>query len=276
MSDFYKILKNTRIERGIELEEIQTRTKINIKFLNAIENGEFDLLPEPYIRLFLRAYSTEIGLDPKNILNEFEQYFNEKSSKFKGSKRNKIPEKRLTTPKFKSENKTIRIEKSPKINRGKIIKSIILLACWIFGLIIIHKITNSPNASLPPKIELSAKEFIIDLNTKYEKGDIEEHLLEFKPPFSLTIKTVSQLSVFTSSDSIKFSRIILNSGEHKPIYIDTSLTLILEHTQNVTLSIRGESEEITLDQSQNSLNPVKIKITGNPPTYSIRKYTQKQ
>jgi len=276
MSDFYKILKNTRIERGIELEEIQTRTKINIDFLNALENGEFDLLPEPYIRLFLRAYSTEIGLDSKKILNQFEQYFNEKSSKLKGSKRNKISEKRLTTPNFKSENKTIQIEKSPKVNRGKIIKSIILLACWIFGLIIIHKITNSPNASPLPNIELSAKEFIIDLNTKYEKGDIEEHLLEFKPPFSLTIKTVSKLTVFTSSDSINFSRIILNSGEHKPIYIDTSLTLILEHTQNVILTIRGESEEITLDQSQNFLNPVKIKITGDPPAYSIRKYTQKQ
>ena len=161
---------------------------------------------------------------------------------------------------LKSENKTIQIEKSPKVNRGKIIKSIILLACWIFGLIIIHKITNSPNASPLPNIELSAKEFMIDLNTKYEKGDIEEHLLEFKPPFSLTIKTVSQLSVFTSSDSINFSRIILNSGKHKQIYIDTSLTLILEHTQNVTLTIRGESEEITLNQSQNFFNPVKIRI----------------
>ena len=72
MSDFYKILKDTRIQRGIELEEIQTRTKINIKFLNAIENGKFDLLPEPYIRLFLRAYSTEIGLDSVKLLNQFD------------------------------------------------------------------------------------------------------------------------------------------------------------------------------------------------------------
>ena len=73
MSDFYKILKDTRIQRGIELEEIQTRTKINIKFLIALENGEFDLLPKPYIRLFFRAYSTEIGLNPEKLLNQFEQ-----------------------------------------------------------------------------------------------------------------------------------------------------------------------------------------------------------
>ena len=272
MTDFYKILKNTRIERGIELIEIQTRTKINIKFLNAIENGEFDLLPEPYIRLFLRAYSTEIGLDPEKLLNQFEQFINEKSSKLKGGGGNKNPGKDLTTPKPKSEKKIIHTDKSSKINREKIIKSLILLSCWIFGLIIIHKITNVPPT---PDIQLSETEFINNLNTRYEIGDIEEHLLEFKPPYSLTIKTVSQLSVFTSSDSTSFSRIILNSGEHKPFYIDRTLTLILEHTQNVTLSIRGESEELTLNQFQNFINPVKIRITGDPPTYSVRKYIQK-
>ena len=276
MADFYKILKDTRIQRGIELEEIQTRTKINIKFLNAIENGELDLLPEPYIRLFLRAYSTEIGLDPENLLNQFEQFINENSSKLKEGKINKSPEKYLTTPKPKSEKKIIHTDKSPKINRGKIIKSLILLSCWIFGLIIIHKITNSSVVPPPPDIQLSATEFINNLNTRYEIGDIEEHLLEFKPPYSFTIRTVSQLSVFTSSDSTSFSRIILNSGEHKPFYIDSTLTLILEHTQNVTLSIRGESEELTLNQFQNFINPVKIRITGDPPTYSVRKYTQKQ
>ena len=103
MPDFYKILKDTRIQRGIKLDEIQTRTKINIIFLKAIENGKFDLLPEPYIRLFLRAYSTEIGLDPEKLLNQFEQFINENSSKLKGRKGNKSPEKHLTTPKPKSE-----------------------------------------------------------------------------------------------------------------------------------------------------------------------------
>ena len=163
MSDLYKILKDTRIQRDIELEEIQTRTKINIKFLNAIENGEFDLLPEPYIRLFLRAYSTEIGLDPEKLLNQFEQFINENSSKLNERKRNKSPEKHLATPKPKSEKQIIHTEKSPKINRGKIIKSLILLSCWIFGLIIIHKITNSSDVLPPPDMQLSELEFIQDI-----------------------------------------------------------------------------------------------------------------
>ena len=87
---------------------------------------------------------------------------------------------------------------------------------------------------------------------------------------------MGQLTVFTSSDSTNFSRIILNSGEHKSFYTDSILTLILEHTQNVTLSIKGESEEITLNQFQNFLDPVKIRITADPPAYSVMQYTKKK
>ena len=63
---------------------------------------------------------------------------------------------------------------------------------------------------------------------------------------------------------------------HKSFYTDSILTLILEHTQNVTLSIKGESEEITLNQFQNFLDPVKIRITADPPAYSVTQYTKKK
>ncbi|NOZ04158.1 MAG: helix-turn-helix domain-containing protein, partial [FCB group bacterium] len=53
MEPFYTELKNLRERQNIELAEIQNRTKINQKFLAAIENGQFDVLPLPYIRLFL-------------------------------------------------------------------------------------------------------------------------------------------------------------------------------------------------------------------------------
>ena len=276
MPDFHKTLKDTRIQRGIELEEIQTRTKINIKFLRAIENGEFDFLPEPYIRLFLKAYSTEIGLDPEKMLVQFEQFSAGKTSKVKGEKRDKKPEKRQTVPEPKSEKQIIHPKKSPKINRGKIIKSLILLSCWIFGLIIIHKITNPPDKSTPTVIQQDAPDFITNLNTNYHETYKEEQQLEFLPPYSLSIKTVSQLTVLALSHTSGFSQVFLKSGEHKSFYTDSTLTLILEHTQNVTLTINGESEALSIEKFQDSPDPVKIEITADPPAYSARQYTQKQ
>ena len=54
---FYILLKKTRESKEIDLQTISNTTKVNIKYLEAIENGNFDSLPNIYIRLFIRTYS---------------------------------------------------------------------------------------------------------------------------------------------------------------------------------------------------------------------------
>ena len=71
MSKFYQEYKEHRENQSITLAEISERTKINIDFLRAIEEGNFDLLPETYTRLFLRAYATEIGVDPDEAIEQY-------------------------------------------------------------------------------------------------------------------------------------------------------------------------------------------------------------
>ena len=53
MELFYNDLKKLREDNNIELVEIHNRTKIDLKYLEAIEEGEFDILPRTYMRLFL-------------------------------------------------------------------------------------------------------------------------------------------------------------------------------------------------------------------------------
>ena len=60
MAQFYKELKELRETRKIALEEISERTKINVQYLKAIEDGQFDEIETPYLRLFLRAYADEL------------------------------------------------------------------------------------------------------------------------------------------------------------------------------------------------------------------------
>ena len=80
MNDFYKELKSIRIEKGIELEKIHKRTKISLSALHAIEKGMFEQLPYTYVRLFLRAYALEIGIDPEETLNNLEIYLGNKTA----------------------------------------------------------------------------------------------------------------------------------------------------------------------------------------------------
>tara|TARA_Y100000994_G_C15409578_1_gene325245 strand:+ start:83 stop:499 length:417 start_codon:yes stop_codon:yes gene_type:complete len=71
---FYQELKNTRNSKKISLKEISEYTKINTKYLEALENGEFSVLPNVYTRLFLRSYCDYLGVDSRTILDEYEIY----------------------------------------------------------------------------------------------------------------------------------------------------------------------------------------------------------
>ena len=74
MSEFYKELKELRESRKISLEEISERTKINVQYLQDIEQGDFDDIETPYLRLFLRAYAEEIGSDSQRALEQLDSF----------------------------------------------------------------------------------------------------------------------------------------------------------------------------------------------------------
>ena len=77
MSDqkqFFNDLKAKRESQNLSLEEISDFTKIDIKFLIAIEEGDFGCLPTVYMRLFLRSYCKYISADVEEALNDYEFY----------------------------------------------------------------------------------------------------------------------------------------------------------------------------------------------------------
>jgi cytoskeletal protein RodZ len=70
---FYHDLKNAREAKGISLQEISATTLINPKFLEAIEEGNFTILPQTYIRAFIREYAQVVGLNPQETLRKYEE-----------------------------------------------------------------------------------------------------------------------------------------------------------------------------------------------------------
>lgn len=65
-------LKSAREENNISLQQMFQKSKIDIKFLQAIENGNFDILPEPYIRAFIKHYAQIVQLDPIAIIKKYD------------------------------------------------------------------------------------------------------------------------------------------------------------------------------------------------------------
>lgn len=68
-------LREARIRRKIDLTEIEERTKIRVRYLRALENEEWDLLPGPtYTRSFIRTYASFLGLDGERLADDFRRF----------------------------------------------------------------------------------------------------------------------------------------------------------------------------------------------------------
>lgn len=74
-------LKALREERGLTTEDIFLKTRINSAILNAIEQGEFHLLPAPVsTNKFIRIYAETIGIDAEIILAHYQRFVDEKQA----------------------------------------------------------------------------------------------------------------------------------------------------------------------------------------------------
>src|SRR5438093_13500126 len=56
----------------IDISEVEAATKIRAKYLRAIENEEWEMLPGPtFVKSFLRTYAEYLGLDGRLLVDEY-------------------------------------------------------------------------------------------------------------------------------------------------------------------------------------------------------------
>src|ERR1035438_3983014 len=76
MADIGATLREARMRARIDITEVETRTKIRAKYLRAMENEEWDLLPgEIYVKSFLRTYGDYLGLDTSQLIDDFKRRY---------------------------------------------------------------------------------------------------------------------------------------------------------------------------------------------------------
>src|SRR5438309_11724745 len=72
MPDIGETLRDARMRARIDVSEIEAQTKIRAKYLRALENEEWSLLPGPtFVKSFLRTYAHALGLDGKALVEEY-------------------------------------------------------------------------------------------------------------------------------------------------------------------------------------------------------------
>ena len=80
--DIARELKRIREERRVDIKRVSKELGINVKYLEILEGGNYDLLPAgTYGSNFLREYASYLGINNKEVLNFFHQ--NNDSREFK-------------------------------------------------------------------------------------------------------------------------------------------------------------------------------------------------
>jgi cytoskeletal protein RodZ len=81
MLDIGAQLRETRMRRRIDISEVEAATKIRAKYLRALENEEWSLLPGPtFVKTFLRTYAEYLDLDARSLVEEYRQRYERPST----------------------------------------------------------------------------------------------------------------------------------------------------------------------------------------------------
>ncbi|MGG7618923.1 RodZ domain-containing protein [Bacillus coreaensis] len=72
MTELSNKLREARLSLGLSLDDLQTTTKIQKRYLQALEEGNYSIIPGPfYVRAFIKQYAEAVQLDPEEIFAEY-------------------------------------------------------------------------------------------------------------------------------------------------------------------------------------------------------------
>jgi cytoskeletal protein RodZ len=292
MTNFFTKYKKLREDQKIDLADIENRTKINIKYLEALEKGNFDLIQEPYVRLFLRAYINEIGAEPDEAVSELTEYLLKKDGS--KPKETEETEQEINTSDEKKEDVSIPSDKKfdkfqdissdvgkKKVHKGttippNLIKGILFLVLWVVIIIVIRNITlnnknDGTNAPTDQIIE-SITNFTSfeQLQADFLEASSQQTAIEQSLPLIVKIVTNKALGIVSAQDSLEIISIPIAAGDQKTFSFDSNLDILLHHSEGVAIFVNGDK----IQDIRSQQTPVQLIFSIEPKSITIKHYSK--
>lgn len=126
-----KKLHDARVAKGYTLDDLQKNTKIQKRYLIAIEDNDFDSLPgEFYVRAFVKQYADSVGLDGSELLSQFDTKLPDtEDPEYVDRVNDDNPETRSAQRKVEARNDKLR--RYIPIISVSVVVLIILIAIWV-------------------------------------------------------------------------------------------------------------------------------------------------
>jgi transcriptional regulator with XRE-family HTH domain len=224
---FAKELKLFRETKEISLNYIATRTKIDIKFLQAIEEGNFEIMPDLYIRAFLKEYAQVADFDVSEVMKKFDQ-----------AKKGLAEEKNVREKEVTDKEST-----KKEVAEDEIVAEVVLNNAPASGETIIESTGNLDTQSgdkLPTKQ---------NLNNKYILGAAAFVVIGLLVYFLFFKESSTQIIYENPNDEL-----VDNSGNRfemgssiedvKTVLQDDSLTLVLNASGRVWVKVISDNKEV--------------------------------
>ena len=146
MTELGNRLKEARLAKGLSLEDLQSITKIQKRYLVGIEEGNYSSMPGNfYVRAFVKQYAEALQLNPDEI---FETYKNE----IPATHNDDLPEKlsRVKTRKTVTESSSKIFDIIPKILIGVFVIGAAGVLYYFFVTNVGNNANNTPNEENEP------------------------------------------------------------------------------------------------------------------------------
>ena len=144
MKEIGQKLKEKREENGVSVEEAAEDLKLRPSQITSVENGNTDAFKDMvYLKYFVRDYAKYLGLDPEEILDDFNEFMFDFTSKIPVAEIEKAKqEKELNEPATKVSSPYTTIDKRDKIPKT-IIAIVGIVLVIVVGYIVVSSIKGN-------------------------------------------------------------------------------------------------------------------------------------
>ena len=250
MESIGKVLKKARLEKKLRLQDVYTQIKIRPAYLKALENDSADSLPSPeYVRIFLRGYTSFLGLDTEKLLTQYDQCSKPSQS-------------------YREKN-----------TGGKTKKKILLfsaigltLILLITGISAVRYFVNTVNIiipeekydqsdmeiSIPPLADIADSALVIDdtsliIPISVDTGvidTIDSYVENISGPLELKFITMDKTWIRIFADDKKLFEGTLYKGDEKTLYAKEKFHFRIGNAGGVVMQLNGEKMPVLGEKGQ--------------------------
>lgn len=266
---FYNKYKKFRIENNIDLKDVSKRTKIDLRYLQAIERGKFAEIPPVYVKLFFKAYISEIGVDIDEALLELDSFLNQKNN--------------AKSLKFVPDEGTKKSNLFKKINSENLFNSTVFIGIASFLLILMLSFSLNSNSNISQKdLENELRITKSDLIEFYSiRSEEVLSIDDISIPVTIRFKSniENYINLYDNFSGKEFFIFDENMGNQSNTFTEQwngeEKSFLIANT--VEYELIFFSDNSYQDFSKNIINdfPVEIILKSNPFTITIKKYLPK-